>query len=618
MKFILNEIRLWFKDDDLEPKSYEFLPNKINVITGDSTKGKTSFWNIMDYCLLSGKVTIPTEIIEKVLWFGINFKIGEREISIVRKTPSHGSVSSDVFFGEGKLPITPIANSEVSVIKSTLDRAFGINDKLRFPFGKEAGKTTFNISYRHFLLFNSLTQTIIFTPETYFDTTFYGKEDYDKALTHIYNLVIGVNDMEKIKALERLEEINEELLKIKRKEDRNKSSLNNFNKSIFALIDKSKQNNFIDYDRGFNDIEEAVLAIEQVLENAKQVANNTEVFKELDQLQDKRNAIRAQISSLNSYKKEFDSYTKNLNKSADSLQPINFLKEKLSDQLVDSYETKTFIDSLESSLKSIKSSISKKQNKPLKVDGDVRELTKEKKEIEAKIDRINLLKRNYDLEANKFMAFGEIKVMFNQTLTRKTIKPIDTVKLNRLNEEKERLEKVPSNTTQIKNSMNRFLNESIQRNFDQLESLAKYKNSSVEFNSEKMLLQLFPEGQIFPLDNVGSASNYMFMHLCFYLGLHEHIINIEQEHVPQFLFIDQPSTPYYEGKNDDKTKLIDAFTLLNSFVKYIVEDKKNDFQIFMVEHAPKEYWVDNNLSFFHTVAEFTEGNGLIPNDIFND
>ncbi len=46
MKFVLHEIKLWFKDADAELKNYQFLPDKVNVITGGSNTGKTSFWNI--------------------------------------------------------------------------------------------------------------------------------------------------------------------------------------------------------------------------------------------------------------------------------------------------------------------------------------------------------------------------------------------------------------------------------------------------------------------------------------------------------------------------------------------------------------------------------------------
>jgi hypothetical protein len=38
----------------------------------------------------------------------------------------------------------------------------------------------------------------------------------------------------------------------------------------------------------------------------------------------------------------------------------------------------------------------------------------------------------------------------------------------------------------------------------------------------------------------------------------------------------------------------------------------------MVEHAPKDYWIDNNLTHFHMVDEFIKGKGLIPNDIYNN
>lgn len=618
MKFILHEIKLWFKDENAQSKSYFFLPNKVNVITGDSTTGKTSFWNIIDYCLLSSKVTVPTEIIDRVLWFGIRFTINEKEIALVRKTPSKGSVSSDVFFNLGSFPDNPKGNNEIAEIKAILDEEFGISDNLRFPFGKELGKTTFNISYRHFLLFNSLTQTIIDAPETYFDTTFYGKEEYDKALSHIFDLVIGVNDMEKIKAIERLQEIESELKKIQNQERGNQNSSKIFKKSVFNLIDKCKKQNFIDYSKSIDNVEDALLIIQNIIANTNEIAKNSSLFSEIDDLNKRKNEIQSQINAINQYQKEFELYKKNLNKSADSLQPIEFLNQKLADQLVDSYETKVFIESLESSLKNIKANLSKKVTEPIKVSGDAKDLRIQLQEIDNEINELNKIKRNYQAEGAKFISLGEIKYAFEQLLNEKTIKPIDSIRLNNLNQEKERLAKVPVETNQIKFSMNTLLNNSIQRNFDQLESLPTYKNSRLEFNSDKMILQLFPAGQMFPLDNVGSASNYMFMHLCVYLGLHEHVISLKQENIPPFLFIDQPSTPYYEGKNDDKTKLIDAFSLLNSFINYITVQKKQNFQIFMVEHASKEYWLENELSFFHTVDEFINGKGLIPSDIYNN
>jgi len=624
MKFVLHEIKLWFKDTATEPKSYEFLPNKVNVITGDATTGKTSFWSIIDYCLLSGKLNVANTINDKVLWFGIRFSVNNKEISIVRKTPNRGAVSSEVFFDFGSLPEKPESNKEIAEIKSILDIEFGITDSLRFPYGKELGKTSFNLSYRHFLIFNSLTETVIGTPETYFDTTFYGKEEYDKALNHIFNLVIGVNDMENIKAVERLQEVEKEISKIQNQERSNYRKSKNFDSEVKVLFDKCKKHNFIEYSEHFESVDVVIPIIQDIIANTQKVAQNSNLFNEIDELNKKRNEIQGQINSITQYQKEYDAYKRNLNKSADSLQPIEFLNQKLSDQLVDSYETQAFVESLESSLKNIKESLSKKIVEPIKVTADVRALKIELLKISDQITKLTEIRNNYQAEGEKFIVLGEIKLALEQLLKTELGKPVDNVRLNVLNEEKESLAKVPASTEQIKYTMKTMLNESIQRNYTQLKSLPTYKNYKTIFDDAQMVLKLYPPSDQFqfPLDNVGSKSNYMFMHLCVYLGLHEHILKVNPEHVPQFLFVDQPSIPYYAGSNemqgnDDKSKLIDAFTLLNSFIDFIVKKMKNHFQIFMVEHASKDYWQNNNLTNFHTVDEFIIGKGLIPKNIYD-
>lgn len=622
MKFTLHEIKLWFKDDFSESKSYEFLPNKVNVITGNATTGKSSFWSIIDYCLLSGKVNLPNTIYEKALWFGIRFTINDKEISIIRKAPEKGAPASDLIFQEGGFSDNFEVKTPIEQVKTFLDSEFGITDALRFPYGNEFGKSPLNISYRHFLLFNALTETVIGAPETYFDTIFFGKEEYENALSHIFDLVIGVNDLENLKAIERLKEIENELKKIQSQNKSNETKEKNFGVNVNKVLDKCKEYNFVEYDHYSETTEEALVTIQEVIENTKQKALNSNLFLELDILNKDRSRIQGQINTVTQYQREYDLYRRNLNKSADSLQPIEFLNKNLSDQLVNSYETKIFLDSLEMSLRNIKSSLTKKVTEPVKVDGDVKELKDQLKSINDKIDDLTKIQKNYLAEGQKFIVLGEIKNAYEQLLKREVAKPIDAVKFNRLTEEKERLSKVPAETSQIKYTMRTFLNECIQRNFDLLKSLPAYKDSKLDFNTEKMILQLIPKGQLFPLDNVGSKSNYMFMHLCVYLGLHEHMINIQQVHVPQFLFIDQPSIPYYasdnEKGNDDKTKLLDAFTLLNSFIEYINKSKKQSFQIFMVEHASKDYWLDNNLTYFHTVDEFYNGNGLIPQNIYNN
>jgi hypothetical protein len=378
--------------------------------------------------------------------------------------------------------------------------------------------------------------------------------------------------------------------------------------------------NFIDYNLEVNSVEEADFLIKDAIFNVSKVANNSEIFTEIDKLNEEKIIVKTQLQSIERYRREYDTYKKKLAKSADSLQPIDFLTNKLSDQILESYETKAFIDSLANSLRDIKTKLLKIPTEPLKVTGDADALQETLRNLESRITELNRINENVVREAGKFIALGEVKYLYVQTeLTKKSL-PLQQLELTALNEEKVYLEKEIQDTGQIRFTMKTLLNECVQRNFNKLTSLRTYKDSRVMFNDQQMVLQIQPKGELFPLDNVGSKSNYMLMHLCFYLGLHEHMISIGQEHVPHFMFIDQPSIPYYSGTddkgNDDKSKLIDAFSLLNSFIEYINLEKNASFQIFMVEHAPKEYWLDSNLQNFHTVDEFINGNGLIPIEFY--
>ncbi len=241
--------------------------------------------------------------------------------------------------------------------------------------------------------------------------------------------------------------------------------------------------------------------------------------------------------------------------------------------------------------------------------------------VKSRIDELNAVKTSFQPEAFKLIILGEVKAERDRLLkSRKASKPINSKILNELGEERSNLENNVKNIDEIRIIMRRSLDSCIQRNYDRLESSPAYKNHFASFSFKEMALQLTPPSQLFPISNIGSKSNYMFMHLCFYLGLHEHMISVGQMHVPQFLFIDQPSIPYYSDSlgNTDKSKLTDAFSLLNSFIDYIRDVKKGTFQIFMVEHAPKEYWLDNNLSNFHTVDEFFDGKGLIPREFYHE
>ena len=125
MRFQLNKIKLWFKNNS-EPKEYEFLPNKVNVITGDATIGKTSFMSIIDYCLLSNKNRIIEKTInENVSWYSIDFNINAKRFFIARKSGNSGNVSAEVCFSDkNEFFDTPFENISIDELKEIINKEF--------------------------------------------------------------------------------------------------------------------------------------------------------------------------------------------------------------------------------------------------------------------------------------------------------------------------------------------------------------------------------------------------------------------------------------------------------------------------------------------------------------
>ena len=63
MKFLIDQLILWPRNPEVKYRNIQFLPDKINIITGASRTGKSAIIPIIDYCLGSNKCTIPVDTI---------------------------------------------------------------------------------------------------------------------------------------------------------------------------------------------------------------------------------------------------------------------------------------------------------------------------------------------------------------------------------------------------------------------------------------------------------------------------------------------------------------------------------------------------------------------------
>lgn len=473
MNFILLEIKLWFKNESLSPKSYYFEKNKVNVITGTSSTGKTTIWRIVDYCLLSGVTQIADKIANAVSWFGIRFIINGQEISIARSSPEKSIVSQDVYYSRGPLPETPVSNQTISQVRSHLNKFFKFSGELKQAYNNL-------LSYRHFLIFCSLTERVIAQPDRYFDLHFF-KDDFKnstngKMLNRIFELIIGADNTE-LKATNKAEKgINREIRQTEALNQEREKKILDFKEKVRLLIEDSKRFNFIDLSQSFKNEDEAIVFIEQVISTAKNMAEGNYIFdQENEKLNQQKKDTLLEIGKLKKYKREYNQYRENLTKSADSLQPIEFLYKNLSNQLVQSYETQIFLQTLHDSFSEIKKSINQ-QISPLDVSEDLKKFEEQLENINKEIEEKNKSSNKFLHNHTNYINIGNIEGRLKSILKVEEIKQIESEladsskQLKNLKEQKKELSLQSNKDTyeQIKLGKVKLFNESVQKVYDQL------------------------------------------------------------------------------------------------------------------------------------------------------
>ncbi|AYL97995.1 DUF3732 domain-containing protein [Mucilaginibacter celer] len=620
MRFHINKIILWFKNESA-PRMLELIPNKVNVITGGSGTGKTSILSIFDYCMLSTKANIPQEAInENVAWYGIDFKINDKDFLLARKSPVGNTGSDEIYFSsDNTFPEKLAKNNDIKQVKSILEKEFGIDESLKIPFGGKYISAGSKISYRYFLLFNTLSEDTIAHTKEFFDYHLYDRDKYIEALDRIFYLALGVDDVGNVLVKEKIDGLEKDLAKIEKRKKALDKEEKLFAQQIIRLINRAQEYDLIE--RRLFTIEEGRERLNQLV-NQFRTATYSNNMQQVDELNKRKRTIYRQIRNLERFNVEYDTYKKNLSNDYESLKPIEYLNQNFG-ELIPTLEVRTFLNSLEGSLRTIRDEIAKKKPISINVKAEVTTLKNRIIEIDAELATLPTSTKDYTDEAQKFIFIGELKSQL-AFYEKNWELELDADNEQELAEEIETLRGVLKNNNEKRRLILSDLEGLIQNFFDSSEdALGVYKGYKVLVDVSEKSLKLRKAKELQAQNTIGSKSNYMFLHLFLFLGLHEHFISLPHSYVPQFLILDQPSQPYYENtkvnenvtdipKDDDKIKLQSAFQLLNDFITKINTDYKTDFQIIMLEHAPERYWTEKNLNNFHLVEEFRNGNALIP------
>ena len=595
-----------------ERRRITFGRNGVYVITGGSGTGKTAILEIIDYCFLASKHKISDSVInENVSWYGLELFVEGKEFFMARQAPNGNRVSDKYFFSQNKENYSrPESNIAEDDLRTLLEVMFSIDDRATMPYGGNALKAGSKFSFRYFFLFNTLSQDIITNSTVFFDRQ--NEDRYREALPRIFDLAIGIDDLENISAREKKEELFKELGRVQKKSKHVSNSERLFDSETSAIARRAVEYGLIDGKQ-----ENPTSAdIRRMVEHAYRLPDSgwTQRYNELSA---QLFSVNKRIRMLEQFSQETTVYKKTLIGLEDSLKPISVILERNAEVLkTDVFDN--LVSGLKSDLLEIKREIASK--KP--VDGQVNELIKtlkaQKVELVKELESAPPKPSALASEREKWLFIGETKGKLDTFIevpkalavsgrTEQDIqKEIDEVVVRDVEDERQNvIRAIEEVALDLKNQVKPVL-----ENYAEYLPVFNYKDKKLEMRKPRFSL----------IENVGSSSNHMFMHLFHFLALHEVAISRHSKFVPSFLVLDQPSRPYY-GEDEkaskieslpktDTGKITAAFELLNNYISGINKNYNSSFQMIVFEHVPISIF--EKMKNVYLVEKFRDGVALIP------
>ena len=620
MTFYIDKILLWLKDGSL--RSLQFCNDKVNVITGNSKTGKTAILEIIDYCLCGGPETVVISrehIGENVQWYGIRFCINEKIYTVARGSISaKGKFSNDFYFSQtGEIPDIPYVKLDESGIKKILNQEFSIDDDVTISHGGKGIRKDSHLSFRYFLVMNTLSKDIVLNGKAYFDKMTIDR--YRDAWHQIFDLSLGIITPQTLATQKQIDDLKHDLYMLDNAKRKAEKQALEYRQNQLKLVKKAKEACLIDEALSDDDSIEALVAI---IDNGFcSYTTNYPVEQQREKLLAKRDDISIRLAKLKRFQKSYGDYKKRMKAEQDALSPISYIRSHFSDRTQGEYHQ--FLTHLESELSRIRSAINEKRPFELDIESEIKRLNKELTELDkALVSAPNVEYRSLS-SAEKLVCLGELRAEYKQI--KPNVNDPDQLEktIIKKNGELENLEAQQSSVLDRRALSIHTLNDYIQQYITVAkDALDEYGDYKAWFDYKRSYLYL-KQNQASSVANISSSSDHLFLHLCLFAGLHNMLLAESSNYVPSFLIIDQPSMPYFNtqkynytdsetviSNKDDWSKVKGIFSLWDSFFDSILSKQKH-FQVIMLEHVSERAWA--HCKHTHLVDIFDGiSNALIP------
>ena len=602
----ISNVILWQKNGI--KRTLDFQHNRVNVITGDSGKGKSSILYIIDYCLLASETTgiSKTNIDSKVDWYGIKISIGDKSLVIARPSESNRAADQAYFNENGVIPDSPTLNVRIDNLKKVLSSAFGIDTELRVPYGGRYIQAGSKVSFRNFLAYCYQDQNTIVASDHLYVRPADGR--YQEAIERTFRMAIGAENVDTALSRNRLVELERKQALQFRKNESYARSESFFYDEVGSLSVEAHSLGVIE--QVPDSYEERVA----ILQNLVQVPTiPTDHRREVERIEKEIFRLAVKNRQLQAFIGTKASYTGALKETEDSLKPVIAFNSR-PEEIFPSQLANEVIARLQRELEEVKSALRSRKSFPFL--DEVKEVfSRNEKRIHELREEFSALTEGKPIRDNPsdyYRYLGRVEAKLE--IYRQVRGQGAQTRQDDYGDSISVLQKIVGENEEKSNLAKQELNHLINKRLEKL-PLKGYDDFSAYFSEREKLIHLHsPDFEnLEKMPDVGSASNYLYLHICFFLAVHEIAKTRSIPWVPSFLVLDQVSTPYFstDGRpNDDIRSLDKVLTELNQFV--IDMDKRGGFQIILLEHIGNEHWASLKLDRFHLVdRELRDDYGLI-------
>jgi hypothetical protein len=638
----ISEILLFSRDG--EPREpIKLAPGKLNVITGESSTGKSALVGIIDFCLGRKTCDIPIGVVRRhVGWFGLRLQCVGSEVLIIRRNPHpDNKTSSEVYMEEAASPQVPDQMPEPNTNTDSLEEF--LNERLGIElnvFTPPAGATRHNLeaNIRHALLLLLQEQDEIASKRQLFHRQ---SEDFmPQAIKDTLPYFLGTITVEYVAKRQALRDLQRKLRQLERRErDTVKIELEQ-SEAANALLAQARDVGLTpDIPEGLT--AEALMhllkqAAERRLPEADPALTEGSAFAAVDKrrgvLSRDHRRLQEQMALAQRVKREQFEYIEELGEQRVRLSAVGLMP---SDDHADAcvvcgstdVQTETTLNALRESLSHLEQQVTVAASSEKRLDGleasvgeKLRGVEQELAETRSQLDALakshERMQQFRDLNNRRAMVQGRITQLL-ELIADPDTEPGEALALQiatlrqRTDALAEELsyETIVAKTASVLAAMGTKLKEIAQR----LE--LEHTENTVRIDYSLRTVVADTEDGPAMLSEMGSGKNWVGYHIAAHLALMDWFIRKDRP-VPRFMFFDQPTQVYFPPDpaisdrrlddlgDEDRIAVERMFRVMDEFTK----SHDGNVQIIVADHADiGQDWFQNAV-----VERWRGGTKLVP------